>query len=189
MPFSQSSQLSTIVRFIERASPSSILDVGVGMGQYGFLARINLENEHLFIVDGAQGWQRPKTEWKTIIDGIEGCAVYVTPVHQYVYNKLMIGDALSILPTIPDDSYQLVIAIDILEHLEIADGLSFLAHLKRIASKAALVSTPKLFHEQVIPANPFENHRSVWSDDDLEQAGFSQVLPNQESWIVTYSKL
>lgn len=43
MPFSQSSQISAIVQFGEELKPASILDVGVGMGQYGFLFRTNLE--------------------------------------------------------------------------------------------------------------------------------------------------
>ena len=44
MPFSHSGQLTAIVQEIERIAPASMLDVGTGMGQYGFLARMNLEN-------------------------------------------------------------------------------------------------------------------------------------------------
>ena len=32
MPFSQSSQISTIVQYFEQLNPISLLDVGVGMG-------------------------------------------------------------------------------------------------------------------------------------------------------------
>ena len=53
MPFSQSSQLASIVGFMEGVQPKSILDVGVGLGQYGFLARTNLEHFNLFEVKGA----------------------------------------------------------------------------------------------------------------------------------------
>lgn len=188
MPFSQSSQLSTIVGFIEQASPASILDVGVGMGQYGFLARLNLEHEHLFVIDGDRGWQRPKSEWRVKIDGIEGCATYLTPIHEYVYNTLTIGDALTLLPGIPDNAYELVLAIDILEHLDMPDGIRFLAELRRISSRAALVSTPKEFIHQDIPANPYENHRSVWTRADLARQGFAEILPNEASWIAACRK-
>lgn len=188
MPFSQSSQLSAIVRFIEQAAPASLLDVGVGMGQYGFLSRINLENEHLFVIDGASGRQRPKAEWRVRIDGIEGCAAYLTPVHEYVYNKILIGDALTLLPTLPDNAYDLVIAIDILEHFDMPDGVRFLNELRRVAGKTVLVSTPKEFIHQEIPANPYENHRSVWTQEDLAKHGFPNVLPNEESWIAFHHK-
>lgn len=187
MPFSQSSQLSAIVQFIETLNPLSILDVGTGMGQYGFLARNNLEQENLFCVDGQQGWQRPKKEWRVRIDGIEGCSGYMTPVHEHVYNQILIGNVLDILPTLDGGSYELVLAIDILEHLTKTDGLVFLAELKRVASRAVLVSTPKEFHFQEVQANPFENHRSHWSQKELAEQGFSEVLQNAESWVVIHS--
>ena len=70
MPFSFSSQISTIVQYIEQLNPASLLDVGVGMGQYGFLSRINLENINLFQIDDDQATQRPRDEWRVRIDGI-----------------------------------------------------------------------------------------------------------------------
>ncbi len=186
MPFSQSSQISTIVQRIQQLNPASILDVGVGMGVYGFLARNCLENVHLFRVEGAHGSQRPRHEWSVRIDGIEACKIYLTPVHEYVYTNLFLGDALEILPTIEDRAYEMVLAIDILEHFTPADGLRFLAELKRVASRCALVSTPKAFQPQEVEANPYENHRSLWSRDQLVAQGFTEILDNAESWIAVY---
>ena len=48
MPFSQTSQLTPIVSWVEQAAPKTLLDIGFGMGQYGFLFRIKLENVTLF---------------------------------------------------------------------------------------------------------------------------------------------
>ena len=183
MPFSQSGQISTIVGYAEALQPRSVLDIGVGMGQYGFLLRTNLEHVHLFEVDGGHGRQRSRHEWQVRIDGIEGYAGYLTPVHDYAYNRVLIGDALELLPTIADDSYELVIAIDVLEHFDKPDGLRLLAHCRRIASRTALISTPKDFIHQDVPANPLENHRSHWSAEDLAAAGCGRVLPDGVSWI------
>ena len=94
------------------------------------------------------------------IDGIEGFPVYLTPVHEYAYNRIMIGDALDLLPGIGDGAYELVLAVDILEHFAKSEGLKSLNELKRVASKAVLVSTPKEFDRQDIEANPLENHHS-----------------------------
>ena len=164
--------------------PASVLDVGVGMGQYGFLLRTNLENVALFDIDGAQARQRPRERWGVVIDGIEGYAGYLTPVHHYAYNKVMIGDAMAVLPGIADGAYGLVLAIDILEHLSIEEGRQFLTQCRRIARRAALVSTPKLFMAQEVEANPLENHRSLWDRAMLVEAGYSRLLDNGESWIV-----
>ena len=186
MPFSQSSQISSIVGFIEEIDPASILDVGTGMGQYGFLARNNLEHANLFQVDGVHASQKSKREWRVRIDGIEAFPTYLTPVHEYVYNQVMIGEAIELLGGIDDRSYDLVLAIDILEHFTKPDGLKFLSELKRVSKRATLVSTPKEFHSQEIEANPYENHRSHWTDEELTQAGYGRSLANRESWIAVY---
>lgn len=187
MPFSQSSQISTILRFAERLNPRSILDVGTGMGQYGFLLRNSLEAVHLFDVQGNVGRQRPREEWDVVIDGIEGFEGYLTPVHAYAYSSMKIGDARKLLAEVPSKSYDLVLAIDILEHFETADGQQFAAECVRIARQAALISTPKEFVEQVVEANPFEDHRSVWSRSQLAAVGFGTVLENDESWVVVWT--
>lgn len=188
MPFSQSSQISTIVGFMEHMNPASILDVGTGMGQYGYLARNNLESVNLFKVEGAQGSLRPKAEWRVRIDGIEAFPTYLTPVHDYIYNQIMVGDALDILPGIASASYELVIAVDILEHFTQPDGQRFLTELKRVAKRAVLVSTPKDFISQEIEANPYENHRSHWLKEDLLHAEYGEILDNPMSWIAVSRK-
>jgi 2-polyprenyl-3-methyl-5-hydroxy-6-metoxy-1,4-benzoquinol methylase len=188
MPFSQSTQISTIVKYAEELQPLSILDLGTGMGQYGFLLRTNLENEHLFEVTGAQGRLRPREDWRIKIDGVEGCTGYMTPVHAYAYNTMTNSDVLEALPKIGDSSYDLVLAVDILEHLTTHDGLVFLDHCKRVAKRAALISTPKIFHPQEVEANPFENHRSLWSAEQLAAKEFTQVLPNADSWVAIYTR-
>jgi len=188
MPFSQSSQISTIISYIEQLNPMSILDVGTGMGQYGFLARNNLENVNLFLVDGAHASQRPKSDWRVRIDGIEAFPTYLTPVHTYTYNQIITGDALDLLPDIDDNTYDFVLAVDILEHFTKTDGLKFLDELKRVAKQAVLVSTPKEFHSQEIEANPYENHRSHWTSEELRREDYGEILTNQESWVVVHKK-
>jgi len=188
MPFSQSSQISAIVQFGEELKPASILDVGVGMGQYGFLFRTNLENVGLFDIDGAHATWRPKERWSVRIDGIEGCKDYLTPVHEFAYNTVTIGDALECLVKIPDRSYEFVIAIDILEHFWKEDGWRLLSELARVCSRAALISTPKVFHAQEFEANPLETHRSLWSAEDLAQAGYIKILENGDSWVATLKR-
>lgn len=88
MPFSYSNQLSTIIGFAEQQNPESILDIGIGMGQYGFLLRTNLENVNLFEIDGSNARQRSRVQWKVRIDGIEGFAGYITPVHESIHTPI-----------------------------------------------------------------------------------------------------
>lgn len=190
MSFSHSTQISTILNYVEDLSPISILDVGFGMAQYGFLLRLALEGANLFQIDAATGHSRHsyKNEWRIRIDGIDGCGDYVTPVHEYCYNNLIIGDALDVLPTLVDNSYQLVLAIDILEYLSKSDGLAFLAQLKRIASQVALVSTPKVFMPQTVVASLYEDCRSLWTQTELAAQQFQHRLTSDTCWIAIYQQ-
>lgn len=183
MPFSYSNQLSTIVGYAEQQNPSMILDVGIGMGQYGFLLRTNLENINLFEINGAHARQRDKREWRVRIDGIEGYPGYINAVHEYAYTNLYIGDALEILPTLQAGAYDLVLAIDILEHFDKGQGSVFLKECRRVCKNTVLVSTPRDFIEQEVVANPLENHRSHWTEQDLRVCGFDSFLPDSLSLI------
>jgi len=186
MPFSESSMLSAIVGFLEARQPKSILDVGIGFGQYGFLARTNLEHLNLFEWDDHGARKRTREEWLIKIDGIEAFPDYITPVSEYCYNTIYKGDALDVLPTITD-KYEMILAIEILEHFSKEDGLRFLELLKGLASKSVLISTPKIFIEQNYPANPYENHRSFWTQEELRGLGFSEFLDNPDCWIASFS--
>jgi hypothetical protein len=187
MPFSQSEQISAIVGYAQELQPMSVLDVGTGMGVYGFLLRTNLEHINLFDINGADARLRDRSGWQRRIDGIEGFPAYVTPVHEYAYNDLFLTDAFSALARIESDTYDLVLAIDILEHFEKEDGKRFLAECRRVSRTACLVSTPKEFIPQEIEANPLEDHRSHWSLAELQDCGFTGVIADTLSWIVTAS--
>lgn len=96
MPHSQTTQLGKIVNVMKQRSPTSILDVGVGMGVYGFLARMFVNLEDLFYIDGEHSRYKTMDERTIRIDGIEGFAKYLNPVHDFVYNRMMTGNALEI---------------------------------------------------------------------------------------------
>ena len=188
MPFSYSSQLSAIVGFAEQIKPMTVLDVGTGMGQYGFLLRNNLESVNLFEIDGDKGWQRDRNRWQIVIDGIEGFEGYLTPVHHYSYSKMYIGNALAILPTMPDQAYDLVLGIDIIEHFTESDALVFANECQRVCRGSCLISTPKDYVPQDVPANVLENHRSHWTEGSLRELGFTRFLPDELSWIGVFER-
>ena len=51
MPFSHFTQLNTILELITLTDPMSMLDIGVGFGKYGVLAR-----EYLELRDGREAY-------------------------------------------------------------------------------------------------------------------------------------
>lgn len=107
----------------------------------------------------------------------------ITAIHEYSYTNLFIGEALEFLLTLEDKMYDLVLAIDILEHFDKEQGVVFLRECQRVCKDSVLISTPKEFVAQEVPANPLENHQSHWVEEDFRFCGFDYFLPNPLSLI------
>ncbi len=164
MPSSRPNTIPTVVHLVRQLKPKSILDVGVGFGKWGHLFReytdIN-ESEN----DPARYRRR---NWRVRIDGIEGHAAYLTPMHRYLYNEIYIGDARTLLKKLPQ--HDLIFMGDFIEHLEKEAGIRLLRDAWRKANRAVVVTTPKFETGQAdLCGNELERHRSLWSAKDFDQ--------------------
>ena len=79
MPSSSSDYISAVVNIMRLINPSTMLDIGIGFGKYGFLAR-----EYLELWDGRDKHKRE--DWKRTIDGIEAFEEYINPAIEYIYD-------------------------------------------------------------------------------------------------------
>jgi len=157
MPTSHLLQLNEITQLIKLTDPGAILDVGIGFGKYGFLAR-----EYLELWDGRQNYG----EWTRRIDGVEAFAGYVGPLQRSIYNTIHVGSALDVVPTL-DATYDLVLLIDVLEHFSHEDGMRLLKECLRVG-RNLLVAVPKPFEDQGAAfGNEFETHRFDWRRKDF----------------------
>jgi 2-polyprenyl-3-methyl-5-hydroxy-6-metoxy-1,4-benzoquinol methylase len=149
-----------IVRKIESGRPNSILDIGIGFGKYGFLAR-----EYTDIC-----YQRyAKDKWTTRIDGIEIFPNYVSDIQRSIYSNIYIGNVLDVLPTLGD--YDMVMFFDVIEHLKYEDGIRILDMIKR-KCKVGLISTPvKVMPQRAENGNEHELHISQFPREVLERYG------------------
>jgi hypothetical protein len=177
MPTSPMAQVSEVMWFVEGIQPRSILDIGIGCGKFGFLCRELLEVTGLgrptFSTVGAP---TSSDDPRIVIDGVEVHEQYITPLHRLIYDKVLIGDALDILPGISAGAYEMVLAADVLEHFAYDDALTFLEQCTRIAG-AVLITTPKGWVEQgAWFENEYETHRSAWSGRKLLAAGAKCVI-------------
>lgn len=158
-----------IIERLRKTRPQSILDIGIGFGKYGYLAR-----EY---TDICPGHYYPH-EWQVRIDGIEIFAPYVGKLQRMVYDNIYIGNALDVLQKIGD--YDFMLAVDILEHFKKRDGLKFLRLLKQKA-KIALVSVPINVRVQKASfGNKHERHLSVWIKGELTQFGNVSEIPKHD---------
>ena len=174
MPTSRFSQLNEIVETICRTKPDSLLDVGIGFGKYGFLAR-----EYLELWDGRGKYG----DWHKVIDGIEAYEQYVTDLQRLIYDHIYVGNALDIVPTLPRQ-YDLALVIDVLEHFDQAEGLKFLDALQAKAANV-LISTPwRMSHQKAAFGNVMETHKHQWSRAELSRRGDCVFIPNDDSLIL-----
>ncbi len=154
--------LSDVVEEIVKTKPQTILDVGLGFGKLGFLCREYLE-----------AWANriyPET-WKIKIVGIEVWKPFVErlPWNKIIYNEIKIGDAYEVIDTIPE-KFDLIIANDVLEHLEKEKGLLLLDELLKKAVKKVIVNVPigkGWLGNVVLDDNPYNAHKAVWYLEDL----------------------
>jgi hypothetical protein len=166
-------QLNTIAELIRLTNPRSMLDVGVGLGKYGLLAR-----EYLELPCG----KLQRRDWQRRIDGIEVFRAYANPLYDYVYDRIYWGEAAEIVSNL-ESRYDLALLVDVLEHFDHQQGQMFLADLLRLA-RNVLISTPKEWDEQgPLFGNQFEEHRSVWHKRHFAQFEQRCIIPNEFSLI------
>ncbi|MBT3177729.1 MAG: class I SAM-dependent methyltransferase [Desulfobacula sp.] len=168
MPSSHCSQINEIVQLIIDINPEKLLDIGVGFGKYGFLAR-----EYLELWDGRQEYKA----WERKIDGIEVFEEYLTPVHDFVYSKIFVGNAIDILPTL-DEEYDLILLIDVLEHFDYGEGLTILKECDKLG-RNIIISMPKDIGSQSDSfGNIYETHKFQWERKHFNNFTDKFILPD-----------
>lgn len=162
--------------------PTSVLDVGLGNGKYGFLCR-----EYLHY------WgRREDPDWRSadgyLIDGIEAFSAYIGTLQEQVYSHIILDEATEALGTMQQNDYDLVLLIDVLEHFDKQQGRYLLSECRRVG-KATIVSTPIMFEPQGDAfGNTYEKHRSLWTSQMLHHEQAEWVFNSQdENWIAVYS--
>ncbi len=104
MPSSDPITIPKVLDIVKKIDPITILDIGSGNGRYGFLFRE--------VMDFNWGRLSPES-WRTTIDTVEVDETYITPVHRYIYNNIVVSDWMEVEP---GRNYDLIFMGDVLEH-------------------------------------------------------------------------
>jgi len=162
MPSSDPRTIPFIIGELLALQPLTILDVGIGYGKWGVLAR-----EYL---DGWAG-RVERSTWQIAVDGIEIWGPYAEAARQGgYYRNLFVGDAVEVLPTL--DDYDVVLLGDVVEHLSRKDGERLLLAAKAKARRGLVASIPLgpgWLDNAVVGETPFEKHQAVWSRHDIQR--------------------
>ncbi len=156
MPSSNYVSIQPILEIATQLQPKSVLDIGAGYGKYGALLREYLD-----------GWNVSTgvTERNVLINGIEIFPGYKNPVWG-AYDTVVIGDALTDIEVI-QRHYDLVIMVDIIEHLSKEQGQAL---INRLDCDTLIIVTPENPSNQgVVYGNEHERHVSRWEPKDLPE--------------------
>jgi len=156
MPMSNPWHLASVIYFTEQIKPKKLIDIGIGLGTYGFMLRqyLDISKEEL-----------SKKNWQTRIDGIEIFKKYKNPIWDYYYNKVEIANIKK--HKIKKNYYDLALMNDVIEHFKKRDALNLLNKLlKKI--KTIIITTPAGDWPQGTWAgNRHETHFSKIDGNDL----------------------
>ncbi len=158
MGVSDASNLPFVATELQRLNPKSILDVGVGFGKWGVVAREYLE-----------AWQgRFRREDRQVrIEGIEIFEDYRNPVWDAVYDRVHIGDALALVETL--GHFDVAIICDVIEHIDKPTGLKLLRGLLNTCDTVILTTPLSFWPQQEEHGNVHEKHVSLWQPEDFEE--------------------
>jgi len=152
MPTGHFDHINLVVEILMKIQPKSVLDIGIGYGKYGMLAREYLDYAHF-------------KKREVIIDGIEGFGEYIQAGQRFYYDHIFVGDARTILPTL--SQYDMILLLDTVEHFNLEDGLQILRNCQSLA-KYVLIATPlDIGIQGAVYGNEFERHWFQWKKKDL----------------------
>lgn len=170
MPTSPYEHISFYVRFLSEIRPASLLDIGMGNGKLGFVARD--------LLDVMLGQRYKKSEWQLRLDGIEAFGEYIQDYHRSIYSQIHIGDAFDVIDHL--QNYDMVVLGDVLEHFPKEKGWLFLDKCFAHTDKAVALFLPlgKGWVQEAIYDNEYEIHRSCWEAEELIPASSKHALLN-----------
>ena len=89
-----------------------------------------------------------------------------------IHNQYYQMDVLDIGKNFQKDSFDCVLASDLIEHLTKKDGLNLLEMMEKIAKKKVIIFTPNGFLSQgEVNNNPWQIHKSGWDVKEMEKKG------------------
>ena len=165
MPVSHQKNIYSVLALVDdmqkKSGVESILDIGTGFGKYGLLLRERMDVRFL---------RYHKEDWVTRIDGIEPFKEYITPVHKHIYDTLYLSQIEYIINQLTN--YDIIIMIDVLEHLDKELGTEVLKKLDSLTNKLLILSFP-IHPGSYKPRggtpwdNKLEIHKCLWSEADI----------------------
>jgi ubiquinone/menaquinone biosynthesis C-methylase UbiE len=145
---------SVVIDAIGNLSKKSFLEVGCGLGKWGYSIKLGWSGEPTYSV-GVDAW--PKN-------------LHFVKAHG-VYDDVILADARA-LP-FADKSIDTVIACAFLHCMKKSDGFILINEIERVSTGKTILTVPNNETTFAVdPENPFEEDCSNWTSTDLKNLGY-----------------
>lgn len=165
MASSFADQIPVIVYVMQQLAPQTVLDVGKGFGKYGFLIHeyVGIDHSRKPVKDHTL-----QSQSRTVVDAVDANADYDFPHTAQFYRRIYWNDIREVYQAL--DYYDVVLMIDVIEHLPKADGI-MLARQFLNKGSTCVISSPKHFFQQHLFQSKWEEHLSHWAPRDFRELG------------------
>ena len=133
----------------------TVLDVGCGRGQFGFLIK-------------------SRKNIKTLV-GLDIWKPHLSKLSQFQVYDHLIQTRIPPMP-LKNKSVDVSLACEILEHLTRDEGIKLLEDLERITNNLIIVSTPQNYPQDIVYGNIYERHLTEWACQEFEKYGFDTTI-------------
>lgn len=144
-----------VMQFIPNCiTNKTILDVGCGKGNWGYLIRSLKEEYDVFMV------------------GLDLSKKYLHFVQRFkIYDDVILCDA-RYLP-FRKRKFDFIILTEVIEHIAKSDGFQLIGNLKEISRKRILITTPNgRYYQGTVDGEASQKHVSSWYVSDFKELGF-----------------
>ena len=123
----------------------------------------------------------------TDFPSLTGVDIWKKKFNMPEYDVIYFNDIREIDKFFPDKFFDVVTAIDVIEHLEKEEGIKLIEDTEKLALKKIIFFTPKKWREN---KDSFENkkwwsygnknciHKSLWTEKDFTSRGY-EIIPNE----------
>ncbi len=92
---------------------------------------------------------------------------------QNIHTDYIISDVLEACEKIKTNSFDCVLALDLIEHLSRNDGLKLIKEMERVAKHKLIIYTPNGYLAQgILDDNRHQHHLSGWKVGEMKKLGF-----------------
>jgi SAM-dependent methyltransferase len=91
---------------------------------------------------------------------------------QGTYDELVLCNVLMLPFQIK--SFDIVVCLDVIEHMEKEEGRRFITYLEKIARKQVIIDAPVgICKQKPLEGNPYYEHKSTWTAIDFKNLGYT----------------